>query len=109
MTHVTFEPPRAVNTLAMSITAQTIKDRTSEASALITDWSGEAPQTLVPRKLVIDRLLDLRNIVTAAQRVVVDAILADVPGVTVVEGRWWDEKLTMLATRLDAREEGDPR
>jgi hypothetical protein len=93
----------------MSTTATTIQDRTSEASTLVADWAAEAPQTLVPRKLVIDRLLDLRNVVTAGQRADVDVILAGVPGVTVVEGRWWDEQLATLAARLDAHAAGDPR
>jgi hypothetical protein len=93
----------------MSTSAQTIQDRTSEASALITEWSAEAPQTLVPRKLVIDRLLDLRNVIAGAGRSDVDAILADIPGVTVVEGRWWAAQLASLAIGLDAHAAGDPR
>lgn len=108
MTDVTFEAPQTVNTPTMS-TAQTIQDRTTEASALITEWSAEAPQTLVPRKLVIDRLLDLRNIVTADRRADVDAILTAVPGVTVVEGRWWAAQLATLAIGLDAHVAGESR
>ncbi|MFN3214867.1 MAG: hypothetical protein ACE367_00050 [Acidimicrobiales bacterium] len=93
----------------MTTTAPTIQDRTSQASALISEWAAEPPQTLVPRKLVIDRLLDLRNMVTASRRADVDAILADVPGVTVVEGRWWAAQLATLAIGLDAHAAGEPR
>ena len=60
------------------------------------------------RRLVIDRLLDLRNAVDAAARFDIDAILADVPGVTVVEGSWWELQLANLETRLAAPEAGIP-
>lgn len=90
----------------MSITTEALHDPTTEAMALIAAWAEEEPQTLVSRKLVIDRLLDLRNVVQDDARSAIDAILADVPGVTVVEGTWWNLQLETLETRLTAQEAG---
>jgi hypothetical protein len=90
----------------MSITTEAPHGQTTEAIALLAGWTGEEPQTLVSRKLVIDRLLDLRNAVDAASRAHIDAILADVPGVTVVEGTWWITQLTTLESRLTEQEAG---
>lgn len=108
MTHVTFEPPAAVNAPDMSITTQPIHDHLTEAQDLVAVWSQEQPETLVSRKLVIDRLLDLRNIVAGPAQDDIDVILSDVPGVTVVEGRWWNEQLDALETTLSTARTGLP-
>lgn len=101
MTDVTFDELALVHAHTMTTTTPTVPDRSTEALALLDDWAGEPPQTLVSRNLVIDRLLDLRGLVHGTARSDIDALLADVPGVTVVEGSWWSQLLTRLTTTID--------
>lgn len=68
----------------------------SQAADLIATWADDNDQGLVSRKLVIDRLLDLRNLASDRDLVAIDAILADVPGLTVVEARWWHRTVQHL-------------
>jgi hypothetical protein len=89
----------AVNALDMQLTAElTAPDRTA-AVAMIDLWQAERPTGLMSRSRVIDRLLDLRNVLPAPDRFRVDFILADVPGVTVVEAEWWLAQVEQLRTQ----------
>ena len=79
----------------MSTTTSLRSNSRSAAIDLIATWSAEdLDEGLMPRKLVIDRLLDLRNLLSGADLIGVDAILTDVPGVTVVESSWWGQQVS---------------
>lgn len=81
----------------MSTTTSLPCDHPSPAIDLIATWVAEdVNDGLISRKLVIDRLLDLRNLLSGPDLMGVDAILVDVPGVTVVESSWWREQLDWL-------------
>ena len=70
------------------------------ALSLINRWSTEDPGSLVSRRLVTDRLLDIRNLLPADDTGNVDRILRRIPGLTVVERRWWLDELNQLESRL---------
>ncbi len=57
-----------------------------------------APGQLIDRGRIIDHLLDLRLEATADSSLVtmIDGILADVPGKSVVELVWWRETLDQI-------------
>lgn len=93
----------------MSTTTSLPCDLPSPAVDLIGTWVAEdVTDGLISRKLVIDRLLDLRNLLSGPDLMGVDAILVDVPGVTVVESTWWREQVAWLerfaATELQPNE-----
>lgn len=71
---------------------------------LLDELSGERTEPLVPKRLVVDLLLDLRN--AAGGRVVlveaVDSVLSDIPGATVTTGGWWREQIVFLRSIADA-------
>jgi hypothetical protein len=81
----------------MNITTRLHSGRCSPALDLIATWAADdANEGLMSRKLVIDRLLDLRNLLSGPGLVGVDGILANVPGVMVVESSWWREQIAWL-------------
>ncbi|MEM7141736.1 MAG: hypothetical protein AAF548_11970 [Actinomycetota bacterium] len=63
-------------------------------------WAQESTAGLMAHRVVIDRLLDLRNLLSSDQRVLVDAILVDLPGRTVVQSTWWHERVADLRLLL---------
>lgn len=80
----------------MSIATDVSPDQRTKATALIAEWAAERPEGLMPRKQVIDRLLDLRNLLSGPDLIGVDSILVDIPGVTVVESAWWIDQVDWL-------------
>lgn len=72
--------------------------------ALIDRWDEVEAGGLVPCSVVVDRLLDLRNLLVGSDRIAVDALLAGVPGVNVVESDWWIEQVRRLRQMLDTDE-----
>ncbi len=68
----------------------------SAAGDLVAEWVAERPEGLLPRWKLIDRLLDLRSLVDPFDRLFVESMIVDMPGVSVVEARWWIEQLGQL-------------
>ncbi len=78
------------------------------AQALIDGWMNQLASGLVSRRVVIDQLLDLRNLLDRVPGALspIDDVLANVPGITVVEGDWWNEELLRLQKLIDQIERG---
>ena len=72
-------------------------------SALLEQWQAERPTGLIAHRVVIDRLLDLRNLIPDERRLLVDAVLVDLPGRSVVDSAWWNERVTELRLLLTDR------
>ena len=68
---------------------------------LIADWREQAPSGVISRSRVVDNLLDLRGSLPAHDRHLVDMVLAEVPGVTIVESQWWLGRLDWLVRTLE--------
>ena len=96
MTDVTVRDGRAVNTPSMILSTGTHVEQRRRALALIDSFDAVEPDGLVSVSVVVDGLLDLRNVVEGADRLVVDALLGSVPGVNVVESNWWLRQLDGL-------------
>ncbi|MEO0493595.1 MAG: hypothetical protein AAF081_09280 [Actinomycetota bacterium] len=69
---------------------------------LLDSWSSDSSSVVVPKADVVDRLLDLRNVVDERHARLVDAVLAGVPGVTTVPGEWWRAQLARLRAEFSA-------
>lgn len=71
---------------------------------LIHEFRSQLDGRLTDRQRIIDHLLDLRLVSGEhpALRAEVDGLLANVPGLTVVETTWWRDELDRLAQVLDA-------
>lgn len=85
-------------------------DKTSDmalARELVEWWVETEESGVVSRSAVIDRLLDLRSISGPSQllRWEVDHLLANTPGINVVEAGWWNataQRLLSLIARIAA-------
>lgn len=68
------------------------------AIRLLDDLAAERIAPIVPKPMVFDRLLDLRNMVGDQPLLVaaVDQRLRDVPGATMTPGGWWQNELRGL-------------
>ncbi|MFT7599306.1 MAG: hypothetical protein ACI8TP_002235 [Acidimicrobiales bacterium] len=66
---------------------------------MIEELKGEANGQLIDRGRVIDHLLDLRSAASDQEHLVtlLDSVLAELPGQTVVETEWWRATLDRLA------------
>jgi hypothetical protein len=66
---------------------------------LIDEFREQIDGRLTDRGRVIDHLLDLRLVSgeNPSMRTEVDELLANVPGLTVVETAWWSETLDRLS------------
>ena len=71
-----------------------------DAITLLEQWATEAPSEIMSKRLVVDRLLDVRNSCSDFDKPFVDTILVDVPGNTMVPGDWWRDRLTELRLLL---------
>ncbi|NNE95403.1 MAG: hypothetical protein HKN24_05190 [Acidimicrobiales bacterium] len=70
----------------------------SSINERITTLRSAIDGQLSDRGRVIDNLLDLRNEFTSPALIaVIDELLSDVPGLTVVENEWWSGALDMLS------------
>lgn len=71
---------------------------------LIEEFRDQLDGRLTDRQRIIDHLLDLRLVSGEhpAMRGEVDHLLANVPGLTVVETQWWREQLDRLGEVADA-------
>ena len=68
------------------------------AIRLLDELTAERIAPIVPKPMVFDRLLDLRNMV-ADQPLLIAAIdqrLRDIPGATMTPGGWWQNELQEL-------------
>lgn len=65
----------------------------AEAKLLVDEWMSESVTGVVSRSLVIDRLLDLRALVSSDQTLLREAnvALSNIPGVNLVDASWWLE------------------
>mgnify|MGYP006950414351 CR=1 FL=1 len=65
---------------------------------MIEELQNTADGQLIDRGRVLDHLLDLRLAAGGQSAFVslVDELLANIPGKTVVEGAWWNETLSRL-------------
>lgn len=68
------------------------------ALRLLDELSAEATGALVPKSMVFDRLLDLRNLAADRPLLVaaIDNLLREVPGATLAPGEWWRAELVAL-------------
>jgi len=71
------------------------------ALELVAGWREQAPSGVISRSRVLDNLLDLRGSLPTHDRHLVDTVLAEVPGVTIVEAQWWLSQLDWLARTLE--------
>lgn len=71
---------------------------------LIDEFKTQLDGRLTDRQRVIDHLLDLRLVSGdhPALQGEVDQVLANVPGLTVVETQWWRTQLDRLSDTADA-------
>ena len=68
---------------------------------LVAHWREQAPTGVISRSRVVDQLLDLRSALPLRDRRLVDRVLADVPGITLVESQWWTDRLDSLISELE--------
>ena len=68
------------------------------AIRLLEELAAERIAPIVPKSMVFDRLLDLRNMVGDQGLLVaaIDQRLRDVPGATMTPGAWWQNELGVL-------------
>lgn len=99
----TFWPSLAVNTSYMTISTVSKAGDLESAQALIDSWMAQLSSGLMSRKIVFDRLLDMRNLLNHERGALgtIDDLLANVPGLTVVEADWWNEELLRLQKMID--------
>jgi hypothetical protein len=73
------------------------------AIRLLDELAGERIDPIVPKAMVFDRLLDLRNLVADRPLLVsaIDERLREVPGATLTPGAWWKEQLRALRAIMD--------
>jgi hypothetical protein len=71
------------------------RSKLAEARALVDEWMTESVTGVVSRSLVIDRLLDLRALVSSNPTLLQDTnvALSNIPGVNLVDATWWLEAL----------------
>jgi hypothetical protein len=71
---------------------------------LIGEYRAQLDGRLTDRGRIVDHLLDLRLVSGESPvfQAEVDALLANVPGLTVVETTWWAEQLDRLSALADA-------
>jgi hypothetical protein len=71
---------------------------------LIEEFRDQLDGRLTDRQRIIDHLLDIRLVSgeQPALRAEIDSLLANVPGLTVVETQWWREQLDHLSAVADA-------
>ncbi len=98
-----FRPPAAVNGLTMTISTAPMASDLESAQALIDSWMAQLSSGLMSRRIVVDQLLDLRNLLNHERGALatIDDLLANVPGITVVEADWWNEELLRLQKMID--------
>lgn len=75
---------------------------------MLTWWLDDPATGVVSRSLVIDRLLDLRSLVSSSSMLMTETahLLSNVPGVNVVEADWWNAtalRLLGLVDRIEQR------
>lgn len=68
------------------------------AIRLLDELAAERLSPIVPKAMVFDRLLDLRNMVADRPLLVaaIDERLREVPGATMTPGGWWQNELRDL-------------
>lgn len=71
---------------------------TVPAIRFLDDLAADRADPLLPKSVVVDLLLDLRNLVIEDPLLVaaVDRRLAGVPGATTTPGAWWQSELRAL-------------
>ena len=84
----------------MTICGETTAPDVTHTQTLIREWIDETPTGVLSRNRVIDKLLDLRNVVPEPDRGLVDATLTSVPGLTLVESEWWTTTLSALSDAI---------
>lgn len=77
-----------------------------DAREMLRWWLDDPATGVVSRSLVVDRLLDLRSLVSSSSMLMTETahLLSNVPGVNVVEAEWWNataQRLFDLVTRID--------
>ena len=78
-------------------TSSSIESANAIAVATLLDaWRHERPSGLMAHRVVIDRLLDLRNLLPDNRRQLVDGVLVGIPGRSVVEAGWWSDQVAEL-------------
>ncbi len=87
----------------MTISTLPQSDDLEAAQTLIDGWMSQLASGLMSRRVVIDQLLDLRNLLDHDRVALgaIDDLLTNVPGVTVVEADWWNEELLGLQRMID--------
>ena len=72
------------------------------AILLLDELAAERLVPVVPKTMVVDRLLDLRNLVGDHPSLVavMDDSLRDVPGATLAPGAWWQDEVRSLRALL---------
>ena len=78
-------------------------------ATLLESWTQERRTGLMPHRDVIDRLLDLRNLLPEERRLVVDNILVDIPGRSVVDASWWFARVADLRLLIVDMSAAEPR
>ncbi len=71
-------------------------DRRRQALDLIEVLADVESDSFIAKRVVVDGLLDLRNVVDVDDQAAIDRLLRSVPGVNVVESSWWTHELMDL-------------
>jgi hypothetical protein len=87
----------------MTISTAPARIDLESAQSMIDGWVSQLSSGLMSRRIVIDQLLDLRNLLGDEPFAVasIDELLSNVPGITVVESDWWNEELLRLQRLVD--------
>ena len=73
------------------------------ALRFLDELTAESTGPVVPKTMVFDRLLDLRNLAADRPLLVaaIDNRLREVPGATLAPGKWWRAELIALRELAD--------
>lgn len=87
----------------MEHTALQTKSPLADAREMVEWWVSEPATGLIRRSLVIDRLLDLRSLVSSSPMLLAETahLLTNTPGRSVVEAEWWNVAAAKLLATIE--------
>ena len=73
---------------------------TPDPVLLLEQWMSGIGEASLPAAMAVDRLLDLRKLVSTRREALVDTVLAELTAMHNVPARWWQAQLERLRSEL---------